>query len=57
MGTKLSLLQKSGQGRRLQWQPPEQTTTENTTSARNAKAPSKMPSNFELPKAPKVTEA
>ena len=25
MGTKLSLLQKSGQGRRLGWQPPEPT--------------------------------
>ena len=56
MGTKLSLLQKSGQGRRLGWQPPELTTTENITPARNTKAPSKTPSNFELPKAPKHAE-
>ena len=55
MGTKLSLLQKSG--RRLGWQPPETITTENTTSARNPDAPSKVPSDFELPKTPKLTEA
>ena len=57
LGTKLSLLQKSVKGRRLGWQPPELTTTENITLTRNTKAPSKMPSNFELPKAPKLTEA
>ena len=52
MGTKLSLLQKSG--RRLGWQPPETITTENTTSARNPDAPSKVPSDFELPKTQKT---
>ena len=57
MGTKLSLLQKSGQGRRLGWQPPKQTITENTTSAINTRAQIKTPSNFELPKAPKLTES
>ena len=57
MGTRLFLLQKSGQGRRLGSQPPKQNTTENTTPARNTKAPSKMPSNFELPKTPKLAEA
>ena len=43
MGTGLSLLQKLGQRRRLGWQPPKQTTIQNTTSARNTKAPSKTP--------------
>ena len=47
MGTKLSLLKESGQGR-LGWQTPKPTTTENSTPAKNAKAPSKMPSNSEL---------
>ena len=31
-------------------------TTENTTSARNPDAPSKVPSDFEIPKTPKLTE-
>ena len=57
MGTKLSLLHKSGQGRRLGWQPPETATMENTTSARNSDAPGKVPPDSELPEAPKLTEA
>ena len=56
MGTKLSLLQKSGQGRRLGWQPLETTTTENTASTRNSDAPSKLAPDSESPKTPKLTE-
>ena len=57
MGTKLTLLQKPGQGRRLGWQLPETGTTGNTASARNSDAPSKAPPDSELPEAPKLTEA
>ena len=42
MGTKLSLLQESGQGR-LAWQTPKPDTTENITPAKNEEAPNKMP--------------
>ena len=55
MGTKLSLLQESGKGG-LGWQTPIPTSTEDTTPARNTKAPSKMPSNTELSEAPGPTE-
>ena len=48
MGTKLSLLQESGQGR-LGWQTSKPATTENITPAKDAKVPSKTP--------PKLTEA
>ena len=52
MGTKLSLLQKPGKGRRgLGWQLPE-TTADNTTSTRNPDTPSKMPPDFELSETP-----
>ena len=55
MVTKLSILQESGKGR-LGWQTPKPTTTENITPAKNPRAPSKMPSNSNSPKAPKFTE-
>ena len=42
MGTKLSLLQESGQGR-LGWQTSKTPTAENITSAKNAKASGKIP--------------
>ena len=50
MGTKLSLLQKSGKGR-LGWQAPKPTSTEGTTPARSTKTPSKTSSNPELSEA------
>ena len=55
MGTKLSLLQESEQGR-LGWQTPKPISTENTTPARSTKTPSKMSSNPELSEAPRYTE-
>ena len=48
MGTRLSFLQKSGQGR-LGWQTSKSVTAENVTPAKSAKATNKTP--------PKVTEA
>ena len=48
MGTRLSFLQNSGQGR-LGWQISKSAKAENITLAKSAKAPSKMP--------PKLTEA
>ena len=58
MGTKLPLLQELRKGRRgLGWQLPETTTTENTTSARDSDAPSKVPPDSKLPETPEVTEA
>ena len=57
MGTKLSLLQKSGKERRLGWQSPETTTTENTTSTGDSDAPSKVPPDSKLPEIPEFTEA
>ena len=58
MGTKLSLLQKSGKGRRrLGWQSPETTATENTTSARDLDTPSKVPPDSKLLETPELTEA
>ena len=39
MVTKLSLLQKSGQGKRLGWQPPETNTTEHTTPRQEIQMP------------------
>ena len=42
MGTKLPLLQESGQGR-LGWQRSKPATAENITPAKDAKATSKMP--------------
>ena len=48
MGTRLSFLQKSGQGR-LGWQTLKSATIENVTPTKSAKAPSKTP--------PKLTEA
>ena len=58
MVTKLSLLQKSGKGgRRLAWQLPETTATENTTSERDSDAPSKVPPGFKLSETPELTEA
>ena len=57
MGTELSLLQKSGKGRRrLERQLPETTATENTTPARDSDAPSKAPPSFKLPETPELTE-
>ena len=57
MGTKLSLLQKSGQGKRLGWQQQETTTTEITASARNSDVPNKALQDSDLPETPKLTEA
>ena len=58
MGTKLSLLQKSGKGRRrLGCQLLETTATESTSSTRDSDTPSKAPPNFELPETPELTEA
>ena len=55
-GTKLPLLQESRKGRRrLGWQLPETTTTENTTSARNSNAPSNMTASSKLPETPELT--
>ena len=54
MGTKLSLLQKSGKGG-LGWQT-SKPTSEGSTPTRNTKTPSKMSSNPELPEAPRYTE-
>ena len=42
MGTKLLLLQESGQGR-LGWQTSKPTTAENIIPAKDAKSPGKMP--------------
>ena len=56
MGTKLFLLQKSRKGRRLGWQSPETTATENTTSTRGSDAPSQVPPDSKLPETPELTE-
>ena len=48
MGTRLSFLQKSGQGR-LGWQTSKSSTTENIAPTKSAKAPSKMPLNLQKP--------
>ena len=57
MGTKLPLLQESRKGRRrLGWQLPETTTTENTASARDSDASSKVPPGFKLPETLELTE-
>ena len=55
IGTKLSLLQKSGKGR-LGWQTPKPTSTEGSTPARSTKTSSKTSSNPKLSEAPKHTE-
>ena len=51
MGTKLSLLQKAGKGRRLGWQSPETTVKENTASARDSDAQARHPQtlNYQRP--------
>ena len=56
MGTKLSLLQKAGKGRRLGWQLPETTVKENTASAKRFRCPSKAPPDSKLPETPELTE-
>ena len=54
MGTKLSLLQKSGKGG-LGWQTPKP-TSESFSPTRNTETPSKTSSNPELSEAPRHTE-
>ena len=48
MGTRLSFLQKSGQGR-LEWQTSKSATTENITPAKSAKAQARCPLNLQKP--------
>ena len=57
MGTKLPLLQKSRKGRRLGWQLPKTTATENTSPTRGSDAQNKVPPDSKLPETPELTEA
>ena len=57
MGTKLPLLQKSRKGRRLGWQSPRTTTTENTAPTRGSDAASKVPPDSKLPETLELTKA
>ena len=55
-GPNCPFCKKSRKGRRLGWQSPKTTATENTAPTRGSDAPNKVPPDSKLPETPEITE-